>query len=96
VEVLVAPFVEVGGELAQRIRDQLLLRAPPAVDRVPADAGAFGDRVDRRALEAALGEQLEGRLDDLGPGGGPTRAPARTGLGFGTLRYRNILSYENV
>jgi hypothetical protein len=88
--------VELGRELVERVGDQLLLRVPAAVDRVPADSGAFGDRVDRGALEAALGEQFEGRLDDLGPGGGPTRAPARTGLGFGTLRYRNILSYENV
>jgi hypothetical protein len=88
--------VELGRELVERVGDQLLLRVPAAVDGVPADAGAVGDRVDRGALEAALGEELEGRLDDLGPGGCPAWAPARPRLGFGTLRYRNILSYENV
>jgi hypothetical protein len=88
--------VEVGRELVERVGDQLLLRVPAPVDRVPPDAGAVGDGVDRRALEAAVGEQLEGRLDDRRTGSGPARAPAPARSGFGTLRYRNIVTYENV
>jgi hypothetical protein len=29
-------------------------------------------------------------------GSGPARAPAPARSGFGTLRYRNIVTYENV
>jgi hypothetical protein len=52
VQVFRAPRVEVGRQLAQRVGDQLLLRAPPAVDRVPSDPGPQRDRLDRRRLEA--------------------------------------------
>ena len=50
--------VELGGELADRVGDQVLLRRPAPVDRVLADARAGRDRLHRGLLEAALGEQL--------------------------------------
>ena len=55
-EVAGLEHVEVGGELVQRVGDQLLLGRPASVDRVLADAGPKRDCVDRRRLKAALGE----------------------------------------
>jgi hypothetical protein len=88
--------VEVGRKLVERVGDQLLLPGPTTVDRVPADAGALRDRLDRRAQEAALGQQLEGGVYDRRACSRPARPTAGARQDFGTLRYRNILSYENV
>jgi hypothetical protein len=88
--------VEVGRELVERVGDQLLLPVPAPIDRVPPDAGAVRDRVDPRALKAALGEQLEGGLDDRRTRCGPAGATGRARSSFGTLWYRNIVTYENV
>ena len=46
--------------------EELLLAGEIEVERALADAGARRDVVDPRRAEAALGEHLERRLDDLG------------------------------
>src|SRR5688572_7136137 len=69
--------VEVGSELVERVGDQLLLRGPASVDRVPADTSAVRDRLDRRRLEAPLREQRDGRLENRFARGGPSRAATR-------------------
>jgi hypothetical protein len=89
VEIVRAP-VDVGRQLAQRVGDQLLLRAPPAVDRVPSDPGALRDRLDRRRLEAALREQVERGARDRVVGRRLARAAGtspRLGAGAGHRTY---------
>jgi hypothetical protein len=72
-EVVLRRRSRLGCELAQRVDDQVLLRGPAAVDRVLADAGAGGDGVHGRGLEAPLGEQRERRVHDRGSCVGATR-----------------------
>ena len=81
-EVAGVEHVEVGGELVERVGDQPLLRGPAPVDRVPADPGAIGDRLDRRRLEAAFASSASvasriASLADARRGGRAVAAEAR-------------------
>ena len=47
--------------------DRVLLRFEVAEEARPGDPGGFGDFGRGHVVEAALGEDVEGRLGDLGP-----------------------------
>jgi hypothetical protein len=64
VDVFALEDVELGGEIVDRVGDQLLLRAPTPVDRVLPDARARGNCFHRCGLKAAFGQKLERRFND--------------------------------
>ena len=68
-------------ELGDGVDDEILLRAPAAVDRRLADTRLGGDGIHRQRAIAHVGEQREdGRPDDA-VAAGVARSPASTGAG---------------
>ena len=75
----------------QRRGEQRLLAAEPVVDHRRVDAGAVGDRPDRRAVEPALGELGPGGGEQGGTGvrpAGPAAPPTSAQRGSGVARAR--------
>ncbi len=73
---------EIGQErLPDHGLEQLLLAREVQIERALADAGAGGDVVEPGGAEAALGEDLERGVDDLGGSRVLAPAPAPRGLG---------------
>ena len=76
---------EVGLLLGHRLEQQPLLRREVAVDGAERDVGRGGDVAHLHRVEAALGRELQGRVEHPPPAGGlaARQRPFRGGLGTG-------------
>src|SRR5262249_55258887 len=97
--------LELGGQVAEGVGQQVLLARPAAVDRVAPDTRARSDCIDRGCRKASFGDQLERGADDRLPHTGLTGASAaarrqRAGVVcahlYGTYQFRNRWISGNV